>query len=702
LFPSTRTLAALLVAATLAGAGPVAAAAPGDASKPLAAPAAPAAKGRPSAAGGDAARGKIEWLDWGVDAFRRAAVRDRPILLNIVVGWSRQCRDMEKIWADPRVVAAVNAGWVAVRVDADRRPDIRERYPSATWPAVTLLLPNGVPYFAAKENEKVPLRVTIGAVPPERIVKLLEEARGFLHDPAKVPALKKTVEEGLKAEAEAAVEPGQLDPGTASKIIDTLRINFDSLHGGWTKAPKFPMPAPIEASLAAYSREKDKRWLDVAEKALHAIVDGPLFDRVDGGVHRIAANDDWSQPEYEKLLDRNVALLDELLSARVLTSKPEYAERAGDVSRWLETTMKRPGGGYYASQSFDPGSPDGGGYYRLGPAERAKSAKPPVDTLVLVGWSAKAAAAQMRAAYVLSKPELLLSGKQTFDWLLDQAYERGRGVVHAIDGKDKIQAINLEDQVLFAEGALDAYQTTGDRRYSAAARDVIEVAIANLRDPKTHLFADIATNAKDPAVPMRVAVHSFEWNCRMARILARLYYLNRQEKIFRDASVAILEAYAHGYARGPIAALYAMALTEYHEGPMWVWIIGSAKIPGTASMFASVAMVPTLWKLVVQLDPSDPADARTITQMGFVYRNPPAVYFTSGTHTSRPAQFPSEVPQSYKALEDVLQQDRARAAEEAAKAPATGSAEGDGTAGAPPKKDGAAGASGGPGGGGSR
>lgn len=693
MFPKSRTLAALLHAALFVAAAVPAWAAPASSSgaaKPKSAPAARAKNApRPGDPGG-AGTGKIEWMEWSTDAFRRAAVRERPILLNVVVSWSRQCRDMEKIWADPRVAAAVNAGWIAVKVDAEKRPDIRERYPSSTWPAVTLLLPNGVPYFAAKEGEKVPSRVTLGALSPEGIVKLLEGARDYLRSPAKIPILRKTVEEGLKAEAEAAPDPGQLDPGTSTKILDTLRINFDALHGGWTKSPKFPMPAPIEACLFAYSREKDARLLEVAERALRAITNGPLFDRIDGGVHRLAASEDWSQPEYEKLLDRNVALLDVLLSARIMTTKSEYADRAGDVARWLESTAKRPGGGYSASQSFDTGSPDGGAYYRLPAAERAKRAKPPIESLVPVGWSAKAAAAEMRAAYVLSKPELLVSGRQSLDWLLDQAYQRGRGVVHAIDGTDKILPLYLEDQVLFAEAALDAYQLTGDERYAAVAKDVAEVAVANLRDPKTHLFGDIVPNPADPAISMRAALHPFEWNCRMARMLARLYYMNRQEKTLRDSSLSVLEAYAHGYARGPIASLYALALSEYHEGPMWVWVIGSEKIPGTPSMFAAVSTVPTLWKLVATLDPGEAADGRTITQMGFVYRRPPAVYFTSGTHTSRPAQFPNEVLQSYKALADVLEQDRVRQAAEAAKA-AAGTAESpahdDGTPPSPPKKE---------------
>ena len=48
------------------------------------------------------------------------------------------------------------------------------------------------------------------------------------------------------------------------------------------------------------------------EKALHAITDGPLFDWVEGGSTGSRRARTGRSPEYEKLLDRNVALLDEL------------------------------------------------------------------------------------------------------------------------------------------------------------------------------------------------------------------------------------------------------------------------------------------------------------------------------------------------------------------------------------------------------
>ena len=423
----------------------------------------------------------VQWLDWGPEAFRKAILRNRPILLNLVVSWSRQCRDMEETWSNPKIAELVNVGFVPIRVDAERRPDVRDRYPTSSWPSITLLLPNGKPFYAAREGKRSPARVALGLLPPDRLTPVLEEALSLFRDKSQVEALKKTLEEGMKAEAEPRLGGGALDPSAPQKIFETLRANFDALHGGWMKSPKFPMTGPIEACLAQYARERDPRALEVAERALHAVTDGPLFDRVDGGVHRISIGEDWSHPEYEKLLDRNVSMLDSLLTAYMLTGKTEYADKARDIIRFLETKLRRSGGGYFASQSSDPSSPDGGAYYRASASERSKMKAPPVDTLVLAGWSAKAAAAELRAALLLQRADLVPRSRETLNWLLANAWTHGRGVVHAVEGSRTILPAYLEDQVSFTEGMLDAYQLTGDKTYLAAAKDTAQFAIANLR-----------------------------------------------------------------------------------------------------------------------------------------------------------------------------------------------------------------------------
>ena len=75
-----------------------------------------------------AATTKVEWRAWGESAFEEARADAKPLLLALVTPWSAECRKMdETTYAEPRIAANVNDSFVPVRVDADRRPDVRER-----------------------------------------------------------------------------------------------------------------------------------------------------------------------------------------------------------------------------------------------------------------------------------------------------------------------------------------------------------------------------------------------------------------------------------------------------------------------------------------------------------------------------------------------------------------------------------------------
>src|SRR3954451_575232 len=86
----------------------------------------------------------IHWLPWSAVPFARARAGRRPVLLSIVTGWSLACRAMDETsYADPAVVALVSERFIPVRVDADRRPDISERYSLGGWPTTAFLTADG-------------------------------------------------------------------------------------------------------------------------------------------------------------------------------------------------------------------------------------------------------------------------------------------------------------------------------------------------------------------------------------------------------------------------------------------------------------------------------------------------------------------------------------------------------------------------------
>ena len=63
------------------------------------------------------------------------------MLLSITATWCQACHEMDRTtYADPRGRRARSAiGFVAVRVDTDRRPDINERYNLGGWPTTAFL-----------------------------------------------------------------------------------------------------------------------------------------------------------------------------------------------------------------------------------------------------------------------------------------------------------------------------------------------------------------------------------------------------------------------------------------------------------------------------------------------------------------------------------------------------------------------------------
>ena len=87
---------------------------------------------------------EIPWLEWGADTFARAAAEQKPVLLAIGAAWCRGTEEMDRVsYRDPAVVQLVTERFIPIRIDADRRPDVSERYTLGGWPTTAFLTPAG-------------------------------------------------------------------------------------------------------------------------------------------------------------------------------------------------------------------------------------------------------------------------------------------------------------------------------------------------------------------------------------------------------------------------------------------------------------------------------------------------------------------------------------------------------------------------------
>jgi hypothetical protein len=84
------------------------------------------------------------WSEFSPRTLARAKKLDRLILLSLTARWSSQGRLMDgTAYADPQTALVLEKSLVAVRVDADERPDLALRYLGKGWPTTALLLPTG-------------------------------------------------------------------------------------------------------------------------------------------------------------------------------------------------------------------------------------------------------------------------------------------------------------------------------------------------------------------------------------------------------------------------------------------------------------------------------------------------------------------------------------------------------------------------------
>ena len=483
-----------------------------------------------------------------------------------------------------------NQGWVTVLQRADRRPDIQERYQTGTWPVVAFLLPDGHPMLSQANQQQVARPITAGFSDAKTLAFLLDQGQLYWERWSNV--LRGVGDVWAKGEGGADPEPGAVNEESTDQVARWMLGNADRKLGGFGSAPKFP-----HLGLAEYARLRDARLVPAlrehARFTLEQLVTGPLHDRRDGGFHRMAAAPDWGEIQYEKLLERNGLLLRELVIELRGRPSPPLQEALADTTRFLQQTLARPGGGFYLAQVADPTSPDGGRYWTAAGAERGSA--PPVDRLVLSGPNAMTGAALLRASAWLDDPAVATAGRAALDLVLERAYSRGRGVDHVIEPRPEARRF-LVAQADVAFGLIDAYESTGEPRYLAAARDIVDFSLGNLLQRGETALRDHLPDSVEigllanPRRPMSD-------NVRLSRVMRRLA-LHGQGEIYAERAASILGSYAGDLTLyGAQAVEAALAVEESIREPLLVRIDGGADARAVALRRAAVNL-PWAWTVV--------------------------------------------------------------------------------------------------------
>jgi uncharacterized protein len=482
----------------------------------------------------------IAWLPWSAASFARARTEGKPVLLSIAPTWCRNSAEMDRTsFADPDVVARVGLRYVPIRVDADRRPDICERYSLGGWPTTAFLTPDGGLLGGGTY------------VDHERLAEVLER-----------------VADAFRSGGHAGTGRGRALPRssaasavTADQLIEQIDRCYDHEHGGFGGAPKFPHAAPVRLALALYRQQHSETHRDMAIETLDAMGWGPLHDDRDGGFFRYSRSVNWSSPEQEKLLDVNAALLDVYLDAFETLQLSRYGERAEDVLRYVQTWLADPvDGGWAGSQRADPAYYSGVTVVSAG----AGGPSPHIDRTLYTGWNAAMVSAALKAGRLLGDSALSEFAIRSLERIVELCYQPGAGMAHYHDGSPQVRGL-LADQIAMADAQLDVFEATGNVVYRMLGEELALHALRTLWDESDGGFFDRTVDPETDVGLLQDRLKPFAANCAAARLLRRVAQLCGRDMLADTAERALAAVRHDAAAAGPLAAEFVLALATTNE-----------------------------------------------------------------------------------------------------------------------------------------
>ena len=643
----------------------------------------------------------VDWWEWSDEAFDEARRREVPVLLSVGYAACHWCHVMaHESFEDDEVAAVVNAGFVAVKVDREERPDVDAVYMSAVtaltghggWPMTCLLTPEGDPFFGGTY------------LPKRQLLALLANAgEVWAQHRDQVLASGASVAEQLRLHT-GPPAPSRLDAAECDAAVQRLRSTYDEARGGFGGAPKFPPSMVLEFLLRHHARTGSPDALAMARDTCAAMARGGMYDQLGGGFARYSVDAAWVVPHFEKMLYDNALLLRVYAHLWRATRDPLARRVAEETADFLLRDLRTDEGGFASAldadtvvdghshegltYSWTPGQlidvlgPDDGGraaallgvtasgtfeagastlQLRADPddpawwattrerlfAARSQRPQPSRDDKVVTAWNGLAVAALVDAGVLLGRADLVAAAETAAGFLLD---------VHLVDGLLRRTSRGgqvgtapgvLDDHGNLAEGLLALHQATGARRWADAAASLLDAALERFVDEH-----GILHDTANDAAPLFARPASRTDNAEPSGASALAGALVTHAALtgsarHREAASAALDACGPVATQDPRFAGWALAVAEaVVAGPLQVAVVGNGE---GAQVLLEVARAATAPGMVVVYGMPD-ADGVPLLADRPLVGGAPAAYVCRGFVCDLPATTPEALRAALAAL----------------------------------------------------
>ena len=299
----------------------------------------------------------VDWYPWGQEALERARAEDKPILLSIGYAACHWCHVMaHESFEDEKTAARMNELYICIKVDREERPDLDGIYMQAVqamtghggWPMTVFLTPNGEPFYG---GTYYPPEDRPGMPSFSRILTGVHEAYRGKRDAVDNTAAK--LKEIYSAAMRPAVMSGEPDTHTLERAYESLAQAYDSEHGGFGGAPKFPPSMSLDFLWRYWARTDTEFARDMVLNSFRAMARGGIYDQVGGGLHRYSVDERWLVPHFEKMLYDNALFARLGVHVWQDSGDPEVRRATEATLEWVAREMTSPLGGFYSSLDAD-------------------------------------------------------------------------------------------------------------------------------------------------------------------------------------------------------------------------------------------------------------------------------------------------------------------------------------------------------------
>ena len=494
----------------------------------------------------------VDWYPWTDEALEKAKKENKLIIISVGYAACHWCHVMaHESFEDKEVANFTNENFISIKVDREERPDVDQVYMDAVqlmtgsggWPLNVIALPDGRPVYGGTY------------FPKERWLEVLKKVLEYVRqNPERAEEVADKVVAGIKTTELIPPSPDSKEFTTDDLKVsfNNWRKRFDPLNGGYSGAPKFPLPSGYMFLLQYHYMTGEKAAMDAVTKTLTKMAHGGIYDQLGGGFARYSTDEHWLVPHFEKMLYDNAQLVSLYASAYQATKEPLYKSIVSETLEFIEREMTSEEGGFYSSIDADSEGDEGRFYvwtkdeirqitltnsdpvtdyfnvteegnweegknilfrtgnnkrisekHRITEAElsdviasaksemlifRSGRVRPGTDDKVLTAWNALMLKGYIDAYRISGEPRFIEKALSNAGFIVQKIMSPDNRLDR--NYKNGKSSINgfLDDYAFTSEAFISLYQATFDEKWLQAARSIVDYGISHFYDQQRGMF----------------------------------------------------------------------------------------------------------------------------------------------------------------------------------------------------------------------